>query len=421
MSAPAGLPRITMGLDRLPRLNLDEHLDVHGGLPASIRPDDLIAEVAHGGLKGRGGADFPTATKLKTVARARGTAVVVANGSEGEPMSAKDRVLFETVPHLVLDGAVLAAAAVGARRIVISVPAGSTAAMASVRAAAAERRDTRHVEIVPVPARYLAGEESALVNVLNGGPVKPTLVPPRPFERGVDRRPTLVQNVETLAHLALIARHGGDWFRSIGTPETPGSALVTLAGAVHRPGVYEVAIGTAITAVLAAAGGATEEHRAMLVGGYFGTWLTPAAAGRATLDDASLVAYRASLGSGIVVVLPESACPAAEVARVLAWLAGETAGQCGPCVNGLASLADGLTRLVGGRADRDMTERLTRWCDQIDGRGACHHPNGAVRFLRSAFHVFGKELDDHRRHGMCDACAAPPVLATPAVATPRAA
>ena len=124
-----------------------------------------------------------------------------------------------------------------------------------------------------VPDRFVAGEETALVQFLNGGPARPTFTPPRPFERGVGGAPTLVQNAETLAHVAQIARFGPAWFRRIGTAAEPGSILVTLSGAVARPGVYEVALGSPLRDLLAQAGGAREEIQAYLIGGYFGTWV----------------------------------------------------------------------------------------------------------------------------------------------------
>jgi NADH:ubiquinone oxidoreductase subunit F (NADH-binding) len=329
---------------------------------------------------------------------------MVINGVESEPMSAKDRVLLELAPHLVLDGALLAAEAVGAREIVIAVKQSAWAAHEAVSRALAERRDVRGVRLETVGEGYLAGEESALLRSLNGGPAKPTLVPPRPYERGLGRRPTLVSNVETVAHMALIARHGAGWFRAIGTADQPGSALVTVSGAVGRRGVYEVALGTPVAQVIADAGGDTTAVRAVLVGGYYGSWLTV---------DASLRPQNAPLGAGVVVALPADACPAAEVARVVRWMASENAGQCGPCVHGLDAIAGAVESLVTGTAGRDVVARLERWSGQVEGRGACHHPNGVVRFLRSALIVFADELDDHRRHGRCYACNRRPVLAVP--------
>jgi NADH:ubiquinone oxidoreductase subunit F (NADH-binding) len=241
----------------------------------------------------------------------------------------------------------------------------------------------------------------------------PTRTPPRVFERGVGGRPTLVDNVETLAHLAQVLRFGPEWFRRLGTVEEPGSALVTLSGAVARPGVYEVPIGARLADVVGAAGGAPAGVAAVLVGGYFGTWLDAATAGQARLSAAGLRPLGASLGCGAVVVLPEGACGLAETARVLRWLAGQSAGQCGPCVHGLAAVAAATAELHAGRGGAAGLERLRRWAGQVEGRGACRMPDGAVRFLRSALEMFAGDLASHLRHGGCRA-AGPPVLPIPA-------
>ena len=286
--------------------------------------------------RGQGGAGFPTAIKLRAVARARGRAVVVANGCEGDPASSKDRLLLERLPHLVIDGALLAARAVGARDIVIAVGEHATHAERAVEVALSERHDLRsgspRVRVVIVPHGYVSGQENALVNFLNGGPAKPTAIPPRVFERGVGGRPTLVDNVETLAHIALIARHGAAWFRELGTTEEPGSRLVSVSGAIAYPGVYEIESGAPLSALISAAGGVTTRVQAFLLGGYAGTWVHPELGLQLGLSDTQLAASGATLGAGIVVALPTSACVVAELAHVADWLAGESAGQCGPCL-----------------------------------------------------------------------------------------
>src|SRR5205807_5942897 len=197
------------------------------------------------------------------------------------------------------------------------------------------------LEVLTVKTGFVSGEETALVNRLGGGPAKPTFVPPRPFERGI-----LVQNVETLAQLALVARHGPHWFRSLGGEEEPGSALVTITGAVVRPGVYEVALGERLDRVLGAAGGPSEPLRALLVGGYFGGWVDASRAAWLRLLDADLRAAGAMLGARAIVALPATADGLRESARIARYLADESAGQCGPCVNGLAAIAGALERLA---------------------------------------------------------------------------
>jgi NADH:ubiquinone oxidoreductase subunit F (NADH-binding) len=221
-----------------------------------------------------------------------------------------------------------------------------------------------------------------------------------------------VNNVETLAHLALIARHGSDWFRSVGTVARPGTTLLTLSGAVQAPGVYEVPCGVQVPELLTIAGGATERVRALLVGGYSGSWV-PGIGRGLTFDDASLRSAHAIPGAGVVVALGESDCPVAESARLAAWMSEESANQCGPCVHGLDSLSQLLDRAASGRRIKGDRERLTRWTGMVSGRGACKHPTGVARMISSAARVFETEFADHARHGRCDACATSRVLITP--------
>jgi NADH:ubiquinone oxidoreductase subunit F (NADH-binding) len=396
--------------------SLTAHLTRYGRLP-SLRGEGaaLIAEVESSGLRGRGGAGFPTHVKLRAVAAGR-EPVVIANGVEGEPASHKDSLLLRINPHLVLDGAAAAAAAVGARRIVIAVGREATSAHASVAAAIAEREsagERPRFELVSPPERFVAGEETALVQWLNGGPAKPAFVPPRPYERGVGGRPTLVQNVETLANIALIARYGADWHRELGTPGEPGSMLVTLGGAVARPGITEIEAGTALRDVLERCDGLRERPQALLVGGYFGTWVPLSAVLDAPLSDAGLRPFGAALGARSIATLPPTRCGLAETARIADYLARESAGQCGPCVFGLRAIADALASLAAcdGSA-ATSAKRLRRLTPQVTGRGACAHPNGATRLVESALAVFSEEVA-HHLSGHCTAPHGEPLMPVP--------
>jgi NADH:ubiquinone oxidoreductase subunit F (NADH-binding) len=211
----------------------------------------------------------------------------------------------------------------------------------------------------------------------------------------------LVQNVETLAHLALLARFGPDWFREIGTPGYPGSTLVTVSGDVARPGVYEIAPGSSIGQIITYCGGAVEDTRAVLVGGYAGRWLDGSQHLGLGLADDQLRPVGASMGAGVIVVLSPTSCGLAETTRIASYLAGESAGQCGPCVNGLASIAGALDRLHRGDADPSTMPTLRRWASDVAGRGACHHPDGAVRLVDSALDVFAPDIAWHQRHRSC--------------------
>jgi NADH:ubiquinone oxidoreductase subunit F (NADH-binding) len=408
------LPRLLAAADeRGMAVPLARHRRSYPAPPLPGRPrDDLVAAVERSGLRGRGGAAFPTGTKLRAVRDGRRAPVVVVNGAEGEPASGKGKLLLTTAPHLVLDGALLAAAALGAREVVDCVDQSATAARGAVTRALAERRRAEAalpVRLGALPSRYVAGEETALVHWLNGGPATPTRTPPRPFQRGVDGRPTLVDNVETLAHLAQILRYGPDWFRQLGTPEEPGSTLVTLSGDIARPGVYEAPLGFPLAGLLHTAG-PVAGIGAVLVGGYFGSWLGVEQAGRARLSNQSLRPLGAGLGCGAVVVLGEGACGVGETARILAWLAGESAGQCGPCVYGLPAIATAVAQLRDGRAG--ALDHLRRWAGQVEGRGGCRLPDGAVRLLRSALAVFADDIQRHLDGRRCPGGSSPAPLPT---------
>jgi NADH:ubiquinone oxidoreductase subunit F (NADH-binding) len=402
------LPRLLAGVRPDGALSLRRHTELHGrAREASV---DLIDAVARSGLLGRGGASFPAAVKMTEVARRRGPRSLLVNAAESEPMSAKDRALLQGNPHLVLDGAIAVAEAVAARSITIAIREDMVVANSALRQAMNERDVRQKVTVATVPVAHLSGQEGALIRYLGGGPLKPTVVPPLPVERGLKHRPTLVQNVETLGHVALIHRHGPDWFRELGTPEHAGSALVTLAGAVPGQGVFEIACGTPLRKVLEAAGGETEPLSGVLVGGYHGAWMARDEIDSAALDNASLSRYGGSLGAGVVVALGSSACPVQELAATIGWLASESAGQCGPCSHGLPALAGLLAEMAAGRAPGDAWERLERWTGDLPRRGACHLPDGAVRFLRSGTRVFAEELAEHERLGPCRSCRRPTTL-----------
>jgi NADH:ubiquinone oxidoreductase subunit F (NADH-binding) len=395
--------------------NLASHLRSHGPVPYRGSARALIPEVRAAGLTGRGGAAFPVHRKLETVAAARpGRAVVVGNAAEGEPASHKDQALLHLAPHLVLDGLQLAAEAVGAGRVVLYVRH-DVRARTRLDAQLSERHarglDQAAVELVSAPARFLAGEESALANLVSAGTAVPRFTPPRVFERGVEGRPTLVQNVETLAHLALIARYGPQWFRGLGTPDEPGTMLCTLHRADGSVNVAEAIIGTPLAGLVDSRGAS-----AILIGGYHGAWVPADQVPWLTLSNASLRPAGAFTGAGVLAALPADLCGLVESARVARYLALESAGQCGPCLNGLPSIAAAmgeLAGLTGRRPDPRVLENLSRWAGLVEGRGACHHPDGTVRFLRSALQVFAAEARLHLQ-GRCSVASGRPFLPIPA-------
>jgi NADH:ubiquinone oxidoreductase subunit F (NADH-binding) len=401
---------------------LATHLAVHGPLAMPTRDDRdwshaMWREVAASGLTGRGGGGFPAAAKWESVTRSGRRPLIVVNAMEGEPASSKDRTLLTWAPHLVLDGAEVAAAMSGAREIVVCVADDRDATARSVELAVAERPGSagvRTVSVVRPPARYVTGEESALVSWLDHRAARPELRIDKSVPLRLGRHPVLVHNAETLAQAALVARHGSAWFRSLGTPEAPGSTLVTVSGAVHTPGVVEVEMGTPVGELVARAG-PIGEVVGYLVGGYGGSWLD-AARGSVPLAPRALADAGATLGVGIVVVLGTASCGIAETARIARYMAGQSAGQCGPCVYGLPAVAEDLELLAIGRADAAVLTRVERRCAAIDRRGACRHPDGVVRLVRSALAVFADDARDHAAGRPCPGHTSPTVLMFPVAA-----
>lgn len=367
----------------------------------------LIDEIGRAGLRGRGGAGFPTGRKWAAVARASSNnAVVVCNASEGEPLSTKDRTLAMLRPHLLIDGALLAAEAVRASNVVIYLSRGNRDAERGIKAALAERERAGAPGIQPVIVstshRYVAGESSAVVQRVSGGQSKPRFTLKRTAERGINDRPTLIQNAETMAHVAMIARYGSAWFRALGTSGSPGSTLMTVCGNIRTPGVYEVDLAATAGGVVAAAGGVVTPTSGALLGGYFGSWITGAQIDSLPLDSERLRAqYSASLGCGVLAILPRDGCGIVEATRILTYLAWESAGQCGPCVNGLNALSDAMERIAASRAQSDDIEHVNRWIAMVRGRGACHHPDGAVGQLESALKAFNGHLGYHLNGRRC--------------------
>jgi NADH:ubiquinone oxidoreductase subunit F (NADH-binding) len=405
---------------------LSAHLAHHGTPPLPKHgdaewPERFATTIEASGLTGRGGASFPSATKLKLVRSARGRRTLVVNAMEGEPASTKDKILLSCVPHLVLDGAELAASALGATRIVVCVAHQRHDMTNAVVHAVAERSGTAlapvPVEVVQPPGRYVAGEESALVSWLNGGPGAPTWRPDKGTPLSIGQGAALVHNAETLAHMALIARYGPASFRATGLPDAPGTTLVTVSGGVEHAGVYEVALGTTLGEIVHRAL-PTDEVAAVLTGGFGGSWV-PAAALGTSYAPRPMAAVGGGVGAGVLVVLTRRACGIAETARVASYMAGESAGQCGPCVFGLPAIADDLGRLARGRVDADTMRRLEMRAHSVNGRGACRHPDGVVRMVLSALSVFATDAAGHAAGSPCTQWNAPSVLPSTAHASSR--
>jgi len=388
---PPSMPRLFAAAGS----TLAEHHSRFGELPSVGA--DLIPMLTEAGLSGRGGAGFPSGRKMASVTGSK--PVVVGNGSEGEPLSRKDAQLLTRAPHLVLDGLDAAAAAVGADKVYVYV---HTEAAPTVTRALSERRaaglDPNRVTVVEAPDRFVAGEESAAIRRIEGGPALPRDRTVLATASGVRGRPTLVNNVETLAHMALIARYGSQWFRSVGDEADPGTMLVTYSGALRKHGVVEVPTGTALTDLIEHAGDADPGMvSAVLIGGYHGSWLPASTFAGLRLSRSSLKSVGASPGAGIIHALGIFECGLSHTAEIARYLAEQSARQCGPCLNGLPRVAELLRDLAHGRATDSLVKEIRRVTAMVDGRGACRHPDGTARMIRSALRTFAAEIELHQR------------------------
>jgi NADH:ubiquinone oxidoreductase subunit F (NADH-binding)/ferredoxin len=396
-----GQARLTAGLDRFERIDLTTHYSVFGNLPR-LTADQLIDAAEQVKLCGRGGAGFPFSKKLKGVvqsARQRKKRVVIlVNATEGEPGSAKDQMLLLRSPYLVLGGALVSAWALQAKEIVIGVT--RTDMARSISSAVSAEPDLRRlVRVVKVPDRFVAGEGGALVNALNG---KVPLPPGRkvlPSDYGIHDLPTLLSNAETFAQVAVLAMLGPEGYASAGTRDEPGTTLLTVGGSAEQHAVVEVPFGLPLGEVLDLCGASPADG--VLVGGYHGMWLPTDLAYNVPVSRAGLSAVGGSLGAGIVLPLGAGTCPLGEVARVVAYLAKESSGQCGPCKLGLPAIARAMTALADGSGGIDALDTARRGAAAVKGRGACAHPDGVFRFVVSAIDVFTDDLAAHLFRGTC--------------------
>lgn len=401
--APALLPR-TGPADPVGSGPVEGAADHEGRLgPRPQGSAAVLAAVERGDLHGHGGAHVPTALRWRRALREDGPLTLVANGAESEPVSAKDGTLLRQRPHLVLDGLLLAAETLGARRAVVWLHGDDDGAHRALSDALAERwrrPGEPAVEVVRGPSHYLAGQSGAIARALAGGPALPAVRRPDRCER----QRTFVQNVETLARVALLARGHAD----------TGTTVLTVLRPDGRH-VVEVDHGARVAEVLARVGvPGSAPPRAVLLGGYGGRWVPWERIAHRTPDAAALRSDGLSLGAGVVAPLPARVCGVAETASLVGYLAGMSARQCGPCTFGLPALAEHLAALAAGASSRGPLDRLLDDAAAVEGRGACHHPDGVTGLVASAVATFRDELEAHVRGRAC------PLDHTPAFPVPAA-
>jgi NADH-quinone oxidoreductase subunit F len=385
----------------LPTTDLDAYC-ASGGYATLQRfreadPGALVDLVEASGLRGRGGATFPTARKWRSALAQPGPRFLVCNGGEDEPGSRKDRLVMECYPHQLLEGVLLAAYALGVERAFLYVNAEFDAARESLQRALEQVRQAGiggsvSVELIEAPSVYVAGEETAALEVIEGRPPRPRRKPPYPAESGLWGRPTVVNNVETLLAVAHIAS-GGRAERT----------LVTLGGWVNRPGVYELTLGTPLGTIVDAFGDGVrlaKPLKAISPGGPSTAYLD-ASQLDIRFDYADLQAAGSSIGCAAVRVVPDGACMVEEVLRFAPFFADGSCGQCGPCVQGTRKIASLLEEIRMGTRDSRPLELLSRLGVRLRGMGICGLITGATGAAASAVALFPGDFEHHAHYGVC--------------------
>ena len=356
----------------------------------ALSQDDLIAAVAASGLRGRGGAGYPLADKLRAVVAATKDGrepLLVANAYDADPNSPLSRTLITRARANVLQGVAIAAHAIGAREAIIYMHPEAEAERRSMEEDIVVRREglaPLTVTVAQGPGGFMGGEESALMNVLESKRAMARQRPPFPAESGVNERPTLISSAETLAWLPQI----------VDTGAAADTKLVSVTGAVRAPGVYEVTLGTTLAAVLDQAGGVIGELKGIHVGGPTGGILSATRRGT-PLDFDELRAAGTHMGSGQVRALPITACVVAEAAKLFAYLAKETCGICVPCRVGTARVTGILESVQSGLGREGDTKWLGELGDHMEKFSLCGFGITAPSILRTTMYEFG---EDYRRH-----------------------
>jgi NADH:ubiquinone oxidoreductase subunit F (NADH-binding) len=366
--------------------------------PDPLAAEDLIALTNAARILGRGGAGFPFGRKLATAHAAGRRRTVVVNAAEGEPGSAKDAALLVTAPHLVLDGAELVAEALECEVVRIVVPSERPSVTQALREALEERPDDPvRYELTETGGSFVSGQARAVIELTEGRTNLPVTSWAPEAVSGIKGRPTLLSNAETYAHVAVAASLGAAEYTTAGLPDEPGTTLLTVAGDGPGGVVLEVPFGVELHRVLEYCGYATDGP--VLMGGYHGTWLPADEVGRRRISRADLTAAGSSLGAGVILPLDPASCPVTVTARIVEYLAGHSAGRCGPCKNGLPAMATSLDMLARG-SDRSTSTRVKELASIVSGRGACAHPDGTVRLVRSLYRAFPHEVAAHE-HARC--------------------
>ena len=379
--------------------------------------EDIVKQVSDAGLRGRGGAGFPTGKKWELTREApEQTRYLILNGGEDEPGSKKDRVLMENVPHLVIEGVILSAYAIGAEKAYLYINAQYETAIKSITDALSEAKSEGYwgenilgssfsldIEIVPAPHNYVAGEDTAVIEVIEGKKAWPRQKPPFPVTVGLFGKPTSVNNVETLANVAPILLHGADWYRKFGTAESPGTMIFALDEDVNRPGVYELEFGTPLRYLIEECGGGLKSGKkikAVMPASPSCAFLPPEKIDT-PLDHNSMREAGAGIGCGVIRLVSEGECIVEEVLGIAEFFAAESCGQCPACRMETSTLAMMMKKVQQGQGGKPILEQFGKILAFNKGKGFCNLINMPGPPIESALKLFPGDFEAHLTTGKC--------------------
>ena len=384
-----------------------------------LKPTDIIEEVKKSGLRGRGGAGFPTGKKWELVAAARGDKnYLCCNASEGEPETFKDRTLIRSNPHQLIEGIIISAYSINANNAYIYINEKYTEEILILERALREAEDNRYtgkgilgskfsinIEIKRCPDKYVAGEETAMMEVIEGRPAKPWQNPPYyPANRGLYGMPTLVNNTETLSNIPHIVLKGSEWFSKFGSPKSPGTMVFTLSGDVKRPGIYELPLGTPLRKIVYQCGNGLKDGMLFKAAFPSGPSNSPVTESQLDipLDFDSLKGIGSGLGSAGVIILGDSTCIVDTVLGFSRFFMEESCGQCPPCQMGTVKIFRLIQKIEDGNGDmKDLTD-IENTCSSLKGQVVyCHLLKGAINSIEGVVKKFKGKFESHINERKC--------------------
>ena len=380
-------------------------------------PEDVVKVVSDAGLRGRGGAGFPTGKKWQFTREAPGEPrYLILNGGEDEPGSKKDRVLLENLPHLVIEGTALAAYAIGATKAYLYINANYAVAIKTITAALAEAKAAGYwgenilgsdfaldIEIVPAPHNYVAGEDTAVLEVIEGRKAWPRQKPPFPVTVGLYGKPTSVNNVETLANVPPIVLRGAQWYRKFGTAESSGTMIFSLDDDLIRPGVYELPFGTPLRYLIEECGGGLKSGKkikAIMPAAPSSAYLPPEKIDT-PLDHNSMRDAGAALGCGVVRLVAEGTCIVEEAIKISEFFTAESCGQCPACRMETNTLTSLLKKVQAGQGGQPILEQFAKVLAFNKGKGFCNLIAMPGPPIESALKLFPGDFAAHLSTGKC--------------------